>query len=516
VIRPTEADHAGDQRRADRHLAACGDVSNVVAANPLLSPVHASVHAQAAALSERLLPNTRAYYEIWLDEEKVAGSGEETEPVYGETYLPRKFKIAFAIPPTNDADVFANDLASSPSSKLTIGLQRQRRRRHVRTTAIETYPRIGDVIGFIAPEQVIALATAVVTAQRDFGNRAVRKRARLKYTIDDRGLDWFKAEVERRAGFALAPARPFAFDHNGDRFGWREGSDGHCHLTLRIPAGRIVDNAEVSHLSGLREIAKIHQGEFRMTPNQNLVIAGVPAGQRERIDALVRERVGCARRCQRPAPERSACVACPPAAAMAGRWRLLDKAKSVGEHDLFDAPITASAVARTIVRGRTSAIALVSKAPGRYNLMLGADHRAARLNACAARASTGRDHRRTGCAVRARMSASPRTSATSSSPPASSTFNAGARHRHREFQTRPTHHRRRSPQAVREPLAGRLTAQERWPGLRSLAGPHALSTSFGGAVGGVAAPAHTGEAGHPGDPGRYGLPVWRPIATPTN
>src|SRR5690349_1325891 len=250
-------------------LAACGDVNRnvAVAANPHLSAAHAQVFAQAAALSEHLLPNTRAYYEIWLDEERVAGAEDEGEPVYGPAFLPRKFKIGFAIPPTNDVDVFAQDLGF-------IAILEHGELRGYDVTIgggmgathgdAETYPRLGDVIGFVTPDQVTAVATAVVTAQRDFGNREVRKRARLKYTIDDRGLAWFKAEVERRAGFALAPARAFAFDHNHDRFGWSAGHDGRQHLTLRIASGRIQDRGRARHLTALREIAAIHTGEFRL------------------------------------------------------------------------------------------------------------------------------------------------------------------------------------------------------------------------------------------------------------
>jgi sulfite reductase (NADPH) hemoprotein beta-component len=376
-------------------LAACGDVNRnvVVAANPLLSPLHATVHAQAAALSERLLPNTRAYYEIWLDEEKVAGSGEEAEPVYGERYLPRKFKIAFAIPPTNDADVFANDLgfiAIIEDDRLVgynVSVGGGMGATHGDP---ETYPRLAEVIGFVAPDQVEDIAIAVVTAQRDFGNRAVRKRARLKYTIDDRGIDWFKDEVERRAGFPLGPARPFSFDHNGDRFGWREGHDGLWHLTLRIPAGRIVDNHEVRHLSGLRAIAGLHQGEFRLTPNQNLVIAGVPAGQRDRIDALVRAHAldGHAH-ASGLRLNALACVSLPTcglAMAEAERYlpQLLDKAEVLlDRHGLRDAQIhlRISGCPNGCSRPYLGEIALVGKAPGRYNLMLGADHRGQRLNA---------------------------------------------------------------------------------------------------------------------------------------
>ncbi|RZA20301.1 MAG: assimilatory sulfite reductase (NADPH) hemoprotein subunit [Lysobacteraceae bacterium] len=382
-------------------LAACGDVNRnvVVAANPQLSPLHASVHAQAAALSERLLPNTRAYYEIWLDEEKVAGSGEEAEPVYGEAYLPRKFKIAFAVPPTNDADVFANDLgfiAIVDANDQLVGYNVSVGGGMGATHGDpETYPRLADVIGFIAPERLLDIALAVIGAQRDFGNRAVRKRARLKYTIDDRGLDWFKDEVERRAGFPLGPARPFSFDHNGDRFGWREGHDGRWHLTLRIPAGRIVDIGEVKHLTGLREIARAHAGadpgqHFRLTPNQNLVIAGVAAGQRERIDALVREYALDAHvRASGLRLNALACVALPTcglAMAEAERYLpdLLDKADALlARHDLLDAPIhlRISGCPNGCSRPYLGEIALVGKAPGRYNLMLGADHRGQRLNA---------------------------------------------------------------------------------------------------------------------------------------
>jgi sulfite reductase (NADPH) hemoprotein beta-component len=385
-------------------LAACGDVNRnvAVAANPLQSRAHAAVHAHAAALSEHLLPNTRAYYEIWLDEARVAGSGSEDEPIYGATYLPRKFKIGFAIPPYNDVDVFAQDLGyiaivendEVVGYNITIGGGMGATHGDP-----ETYPRLGDVIGFVTPDQVIAIGEAVVTAQRDFGNRAVRKRARLKYTIDDRGLDWFKAEVERRAGFPLPPARPFDFVHNGDRFGWIRsddgaGDDGRAHLTLRIPAGRIWDRDGRNDLSGLREIASLlddeGQGaEFRLTPNQNLVIAGVPAGLRERIDALVAryglDGYGMASPLQRNA---LACVALPTCGlAMAEAERYLPELVGKIElrlvtHGIGDAPIhlRISGCPNGCSRPYLGEVALVGKAPGRYNLMLGADHRGQRLN----------------------------------------------------------------------------------------------------------------------------------------
>ena len=375
-------------------LAACGDVNRnvVVAANPLQSNLHAGLHAQAAALSEFLLPNTRAYYEIWLDETRVAGSGEEDEPVYGPTYLPRKFKIGFALPPDNDVDVFAQDLGfiGIVENGLLVGYDVSiGGGMGASHNDAETYPRLGDIIGFIEPDQVSTVALAVITTQRDFGNRLVRKRARLKYTIDDRGLDWFKAQVEARAGFTLQPARGFVFDRNGDRFGWVEGEDGRWHLTLRLLSGRIWDRDGAQHLTGLREIASVHVGEFRLTPNQNLVIAGVPAAQRAVVDAIAaRHGLDDYRRASPLRLNALACVAFPTcglAMAEAERYlpRLIDQVETLlDRHGLRDTAINlrVSGCPNGCSRPYLGEIALVGKAPGRYNLMLGADHRGQRLN----------------------------------------------------------------------------------------------------------------------------------------
>jgi sulfite reductase (NADPH) hemoprotein beta-component len=375
-------------------LAACGDVNRnvMVAANPQQSALHATLHADAARLSEHLLPNTRAYHEIWLDGEKVAGSGEEEEPIYGATYLPRKFKTAFALPPVNDVDVFANDLGyiGIVEDGVLVGYDVTVGGGMGATHGDpETYPRLADVLGFVTPQQVIAVGEAVVTTQRDFGNRAVRKRARLKYTIDDHGLDWFRAEVERRAGFALQPARRFAFEHSGDRFGWVEGEDGRWHLTLHLVAGRVADRDGASHLTGLREIARVHEGEFRLTPNQNLVIAGVPAAKRATIDALVQAHgLDGHRRGSALARAALACVALPTCGlAMAEAERYLPGLVAkleplLDRHGLRDVPILlrVSGCPNGCSRPYLGEIALVGKAPGRYNLMLGADHRGERLN----------------------------------------------------------------------------------------------------------------------------------------
>ena len=387
-------------------LAACGDVNRnvAVAANPLYPEVQAQVLAQGVAVSKHLLPNTRAYYELWLDEERVGGSGEEVEPIYGQAYLPRKFKIGFAIPPLNDVDVFAQDLGyiaildeAGELLGYNVSIGGGMGATHGDP---ETYPRLGNVIGFATPDQVVAVAEAVVTAQRDFGNRAVRKRARLKYTIDDRGLDWFKDEVERRAGFPLGPARAFRFDHNGDRFGWVDAGHDLQHVTLRIPSGRIVDGAldgrgdAVLHLTGLREIARLLQAEggnaeFRLTSNQNLVIANIPATLQSRVDALLREHALDGWRSASPLRLNAlACVALPTCGlAMAEAERYLPDFVNeidalLARHGIADAPIhlRISGCPNGCSRPYLGEIALVGKAPGRYNLMLGADHRGERLN----------------------------------------------------------------------------------------------------------------------------------------
>jgi sulfite reductase (NADPH) hemoprotein beta-component len=374
-------------------IAACGDVNrNVLASpNPYASSVHDEVHRWAVKLSELLLPHTRAYHEIWLDGEKVAG-GEEKEPIYGSTYLPRKFKAAIVVPPQNDVDVFAHDLGFIAivegdrlvGFNLTVG-------GGLGATHGDaaTYPRLADVLGFIEPDQLLAVSEAVVTIQRDHGDRTERKHARLKYTIADRGVEWFKEELKRRIDFNLAPARPFEFAGSGDRFGWVEGVDGRWHLTLRIESGRVADRDGRRLRSGLARIATVHRGEFRLTPNQNLIIAGVPADQRWRIDALVTGYGLDQYRTASPlARDALACVAlptCPLAMAEAERYL---PAASTGIHDLMrkhgvgDEPLLfrISGCPNGCSRPYLAEVALVGKAPGRYNLHLGGGRDGRRLN----------------------------------------------------------------------------------------------------------------------------------------
>ncbi len=380
-------------------LAACGDVNRnvAVAANPLVSSAHATVYAQAAALSEHLLPNTRAYYEIWLDEEQVAGGDAVAEPIYGATYLPRKFKIGFAIPPLNDVDVFAQDLGfvAALEDGVLLGYTVLAGGGMGSTHKDpETYPRLAEPLGFITPEQVIPVATAVLTAQRDLGNREVRKLARLKYTIDRIGIGAFRHEVEARSGIELAAPRALDFVHNGDRFGWVEGEDGRAHLTLRITAGRVKDSEAAPWQTGLRAIAErllqAGEGEFRLTPNQNLVIAALSPALRADVDALVSAHgLDHFRHATPLALNALACVALPTcglAMAEAERYlpELLGKIEArLDQQGLRDADIhlRISGCPNGCSRPFLGEIALVGKAPGRYNLMLGADHRGARLNA---------------------------------------------------------------------------------------------------------------------------------------
>lgn len=379
-------------------IAACGDVCRNIAVgiNPSLSSAHAAIQADAEALSKHLLPKSRAYYEIWLDEERVAGSGEEEEHIYGEAYLPRKFKIAFALPPINDVDVYTQDLGFTAILEhgeligYDVSVGGGMGASHGDP---ETYPRLADVIGFITPAQVNAVAEAVVKAQRDLGNRAVRKRARLKYTIDDLGLARFKQEVEARAGMQLAPARGTRFEFSGDQFGWLLGSDGSWHLTLRLLSGRIWDRDDRSDLSALRELAQLlveaPAAQFRLTANQNLCIAGIPAARKSEVEQLIlKYQLDRHAHASKARLNAIACVALPTcglAMAEAERYlpRFLDLLETaLSEHGLSHVPIVSriSGCPNGCARPYPAEIALVGKAPGRYNLMLGGDHRGTRLN----------------------------------------------------------------------------------------------------------------------------------------
>ncbi|OUM97188.1 MAG: sulfite reductase subunit beta [Thermobacillus sp. ZCTH02-B1] len=377
-------------------IAACGDVNRNVMCNPnpYQSEVHAEVYEWAQAISRHLEPRTRAYAEIWLDGEKVYDSreGAEEEPIYGPVYLPRKFKIGIAVPPSNDVDVFSQDLgfiAIHENGRLlgfNVVVGGGMGMTHGDPS---TYPQIGKVIGFTVPERVVDVAEKVVTIQRDYGDRANRKHARLKYTIDDRGLDWFTGELNRRLGWELEPARPYRFEHNGDRYGWVKGTGGRWHFTLFIQNGRVKDTEDYKLMTALREIAKIHTGDFRLTPNQNLIIGSVTSRKKKEIEALIRE-YGITDGKNYSALRRNsmACVALPTCGlAMAESERylptLLDKIEAIlDEAGLRDEEIVIrmTGCPNGCARPALAEIAFIGKAVGKYNMYLGGGFAGERLN----------------------------------------------------------------------------------------------------------------------------------------
>lgn len=376
-------------------IAACGDVNRNVmcASNPHQSEIHAEVYEWSKKLSDDLLPRTRAYHEIWLDEERVAGTPDtETEPMYGPLYLPRKFKIGIAVPPSNDIDVFSQDLgfiAIVEEGRLigfNVAIGGGMGMTHGDTA---TYPQLSKVIGFCKPEQLYDVAEKTITIQRDYGNRSVRKNARFKYTVDRLGLENVKAELENRLGWQLDEAKPYHFDHNGDRYGWVKGVKGKWHFTMFIEGGRVTDYENYKLMTGLREIAKVHTGDFRLTSNQNLIIGNVSSQKKKQISALI-EQYGLTDGWQHSALRRSsmACVALPTcglAMAEAERYlpKLIDKIEDiVDENGLRDEEITIrmTGCPNGCARHALGEIGFIGKAPGKYNMYLGAAFDGSRLS----------------------------------------------------------------------------------------------------------------------------------------
>jgi len=377
-------------------LAACGDVNrNVMAASdPWLGPGNKAAAELAKALSDHLTPRTTAYHEIWLDGEKLDlgdAPAEPVEPIYGKTYLPRKFKAAVAAGPDNDVDVFAQDLGyiavmdGDDLAGWNVVVGGGMGMTHGEP---ETYPRTASLLGFCRPEDAVAVGEAVVTVQRDWGDRANRKHARLKYTIDDHGLDAFRAQVEARLGRPLEPSRPFAFERTGDRIGWRRGPDRRWRLTLSIENGRIRDVPGATLKAALREIAETQKVDFILTPNQNLIVTRATAAAKKAIEAIL------ARHGVSPAAQSGlrrnamACVALPTCGlALAESERYLPSLltrleESLKLHGLFDDDIVIrmTGCPNGCARPYLAEIGLVGRGPGRYNLYLGAAFDGSRLN----------------------------------------------------------------------------------------------------------------------------------------
>ena len=366
-------------------IAACGDVNRNVMCNPnpYLSEVHAEVLKISQQISDHLTPATRAYHEIWLDGEKVESTEEDFEPIYGKTYLPRKFKITIAVPPSNDVDIYANCLsfiAIVEQGKLVgfnVAVGGGMGMTH---GAEDTYPRLADVIGFCTVAQVSDVSEKVVMVQRDFGCRTERKHARMKYTVDDYGPDWILAKLNEYLGYELGPVRDFKFEDNGDRYGWVEGVNGKFNLTLFIQGGRVLDTPSYPMRTGLREIAKIHDGDFRLTANQNLMIANVSAEKRPEIEKFL-EQYGIKDSHLKSALRLNslACVALPTCAlslAEAERYLpdLLTELEEVIEkaglrHDAITIRMTGCP--NGCARPYISEIGFVGRSPGGYNVYRG-------------------------------------------------------------------------------------------------------------------------------------------------
>ncbi len=372
-------------------IGGCGDINRNVMCNPnpQQSDLHQRVYEWAQKISEHLLPSSRAYHEIWLDGEKL--QQPDQEPIYGESYLPRKFKTAIAIPPHNDVDIYTNDMgfiAIADQGEL-IGFNVLAGGGMGTTHGdTSTYPRLADDLGFITLDQVLAVAEAIVTVQRDEGNRSSRRHARLKYTIDKLGINTFRELVENCAMVKFAPVRTVEFSKQGDRFGWIKGSDSNWNLTLYIENGRVADSEQLKLMTGLREIAAIHQGDFRITPSQNLLIAGVSEVSKPQIEQLIEQYGLIDSNNSQVRLNSIACVSfptCPQAMAEAERYfpDLLTKIEVLLEqHKLsdLDTVIRMTGCPNGCARPFVAEIGLIGKAPGRYNLYLGGDGNGFRLN----------------------------------------------------------------------------------------------------------------------------------------
>lgn len=378
-------------------IAACGDVNRGVmsVANPYLSKVHKQAYDLAMRTSVHLLPQTGAYHEIWLDGEKVtnksdtAGAGEE--PLYGVHYLPRKFKVVFAVPPDNDVDVFAHDLGfiaivekgELAGWNVTIGGGMG-----MTHGELDTFPRLGDLIGFCSNEDVIAVAEAVMTTQRDWGNRSLRKRARLKYTVEERGADAYRAEVEARIGKPFGKARAYTFKTTGDAIGWRQGQDKKWHLTLYVESGRIKDVPGQTARTAYRRLADEGLCEFVLTANQNLTLANITAKAKPKVEAILKEHGVSIATSSAMRRGSIACVALPTCAlALAESERFLPELITGLEDSLDKAGLREDEIVVRMTgcpngcgRPYLAEIGFVGRTPGLYNLYLGAAFDGTRLN----------------------------------------------------------------------------------------------------------------------------------------
>ncbi|MCH4391011.1 assimilatory sulfite reductase (NADPH) hemoprotein subunit [Staphylococcus haemolyticus] len=375
-------------------IAACGDVNRntMCNPNPYQSHIHKEINDYATKISDHLLPKTNAYHEIWLDGEKVLDSSEEIEPMYGKKYLPRKFKIGIALPPSNDIDVYSQDIGligivedeTLVGFNVTVGGGMGMT--HGNT---DTYPQVGRLAGFVPKEQVVDVCEKILTIQRDYGNRENRKNARFKYTVDRLGVDKVVEELNTRLGWEIEEPRDFEFEHNGDRLGWIEGDEGVWNYTLFIQNGRVKDTEDYQLKTALRKIAETHTGDFRLSPNQNLIIANVTPEKKEEIQSLI-DQYGLTDGKNYTGLRRNsmACVAFPTCGlAMAESERYLPSLISKIEDLLDEAGVDDEEITIRMTgcpngcaRPALAEIAFIGKAPGKYNMYLGGGFKGERLN----------------------------------------------------------------------------------------------------------------------------------------
>ena len=381
-------------------IAACGDVNRNVMVSPsqTKSAYHKDVHQVSAKISDHLLPATTAYHEIWLKDEndkktQVAGNAiVDNEPMYGPTYLPRKFKITIAIPPNNDTDVYAHDVGliaiKNDEGRLAgfnvlvgggMGVTHNNKK---------TYPRTGSMLGYVPAEKTHIVCEKIMLVQRDNGDRTNRKHARLKYTIDDMGADVFKGKVEDLWGENFDSPKPFHFDSNIDTFGWAKDEEGMNHFTMFIENGRVEDTPEFPMRTGLREIAKVHKGEFRLTPNQHLCLSNIPDSDKDTINGLLKKYKLDNLQFSALRLSSSACVAFPTCGlAMAESERYLPELITKLEQCLEDNGLRQDSIVMRMTgcpngcaRPWLAEVAFVGKAYGAYNMYLGGGYHGQRLN----------------------------------------------------------------------------------------------------------------------------------------
>ncbi len=377
-------------------IATCGDINRNVtcASHPKQSALHAVIFAYADKISTLLMPKTKAYYEIWIGDEKIVDKKEEEDPLYQDRYLPRKFKIGIAIPPNNEVDVFTNDLGliaiveDNQLKGFNIAIGGGMSTTHGNK---ETYARLATVIGFVdTEEKILKTVYEVLTVQRDFGNRSDRKLARLKYTVDRMGVDNFRTELEKRIGFKLEEAKPYIFNKRADYYGWQQGENGLWYYTLYVENGRVLDDEKLAMKTALLEIAKTGKTNFLFTANQNMVISDVAENDKASIHAILEQFKLIEHTENSSAIRRNAiaCVAlptCPLALAEAQRYMplLLDKMEPLlNKHGLGDDDIVIrmTGCPNGCARPYAAEIAFVGTAPGKYNLQLGGDNQGQRLN----------------------------------------------------------------------------------------------------------------------------------------